>query len=268
MGIAALLLSFATAIAATQGTPDPAADQAAIRQAVLDYAEGFYDHAPERMERAISPLLTKRALMARPGVPPFLLQMNAEMLIEATRGTAARPAAADRKLVAEVLDVNGDIASARVFSVQFNDYIHLVKRDGQWRLVNVLWHPPLPSPPPADQVRPAVEQAARDYAAALAGNDGSRVLAVISPVAAIRTLVSAPSGARVVRDQNTESTAAMVGAGQMPKGDAAPAVSVLGTDGDIASVKLGAGPATTYLHLALQGGKWIVVNTLNAMGGR
>lgn len=44
----------------------------------------IYDHAPDRTERAISPLLTKRALMARPGVAPFLVQMNAEMLIEAT----------------------------------------------------------------------------------------------------------------------------------------------------------------------------------------
>jgi hypothetical protein len=40
--------------------PDASADHVAIRQALLDYAEGFYDHAPERMTRAISPLLTKR----------------------------------------------------------------------------------------------------------------------------------------------------------------------------------------------------------------
>ena len=40
--------------------PDPAAEHAAIRQALLDYGEGFYDHAPDRVTRAVSPLLTKR----------------------------------------------------------------------------------------------------------------------------------------------------------------------------------------------------------------
>ena len=266
MGLAALMLSLC--VTADQGAPDPAAEQAAIKQAVLDYAEGYYDHSPERMTRAVSPLLTKRALMARPGVAPFLLQMNAEMLIEATRGNAPRPAAAERHLVAEVLDVNGDIASARVFSTLFNDYIHLARRDGRWQLVNVLWHVPLAAPAATNQVAPAIEQASRDYAASLAGSDGQRALAVLSPVAAIRTLVKAPSGALVLREQNTESTAAAITAGQMPKGNASPSVAVLGADGDIASVKVGTGSGTTYLHLALQGGKWIVVNTLTGAPGR
>ena len=268
MALAALMLWMVTGVGTAQGAADPAAEQAAIRQAVLDYAEGYYDHAPERMTRAISPLLTKRALMSRPGVPAFLLQMNAEMLIEATRGSAPRPAAADRHMVVEVLDVNGDIASARVFSVLFNDYVHLVKRDGRWTLLNVLWHAPLPSPAATAAIAPAIEQASRDYATALAGTDGQRALAVLSPVAAIRALVGAPSGARVIRDQNTESMAAAITSGQLPKGAAAPEVAMLGADGDIASVKLGTGASTTYLHLALQNGKWIVVNTLTSVGPR
>jgi hypothetical protein len=242
-------------------------ERAAIKQAVLDYAEGYYDHAPERMERAISPLLTKRALMARPGVAPFLLQMNAEMLLEATRGAAPRPAPAERRLVAEVLDVTGDIASARVFSVEFNDYVHLIRRDRRWTLVNVLWHPPPPSAHPAEAITPAIVQAARDYAGLAAGAP-ERVAAVVSPVAVMRTLITAPSGARVVREQNAESMAAAIASGQMPKRVDTPPVTVLGADGDIASVKIGDGPATTYLHLALQNGRWLVVNTLNAAGQR
>jgi hypothetical protein len=260
MPLAALFLTLTTLLVSSQA-PEADSDRTAVRQAVLDYAEGYYDHAPERMQRAISPLLTKRALMARPGVTPFLTQMNAEMLIEATRGTAPRPAAADRKLVAEVLDVSGDIASARVFSAQFNDYIHLVKRDGRWTLVSVLWHPPLSSPAPPAGIVPAIEQAARDYAS----GDAPRVVAALSPVAAIRSLMPAPSGARILGDQNAESMAARLASGPMPKPAAAPAVTVLGTDGDIASVKVGDGPATTYLHVGLLGGKWVVVNTLTSL---
>lgn len=243
---------------------DAGSEAVAVRQAVLDYAEGYYEQAPERMTRAISPLLTKRAWVVRPGASPFLAQMNAEMLIEATRGNAQRPSPAERQMSVEALDVTGDLASARVFSVLFNDYAHLVKRDGRWQLVSVLWHVP-PAAADASQVN-AVEQASRDYAAAVAGDDPQRVSAVLSPVAAIRTLVATPSGARILRDQVAEAVVAAVAAGKGARGNPKAAVTVLGVDADIASAKLGSGPDTTYLHLALQRGRWIVVNTLNARG--
>lgn len=261
MELTAFLAMLLTAPFAAQH-PDPAADHAAIRQALLDYGEGFYDHAPERVTRAVSPLLSKRALVARPGVPPVLVQMNAEMLIEATRGSAPRPAATERNVVVEVLDVSGSIASARLFSVQFNDYVHLVKRDNRWTILNVLWHAPVAAPSaPAGE---AVARAAGAYASALATGDPGALLAVTSAVANLRTL----SPSLVVLDRNLESTAAALTAGSLPKRESEPAVSVLGTDGDIASVKVGTGPAVTYLHLALQNGKWLVVNTLNAAPSR
>jgi hypothetical protein len=266
LGLLVTMLAMAASAGAAPDA-DQAGEKAAVRQAVLDYAEGFYDHAPDRMARAISPLLTKRAVVARPGTPAFLTQMNSEMLVEATRGSAPRPSAEDRKMVVEVLDVEGDIASARVFSVLFNDYIHLVKRDGRWQLVSVLWHQPQPPAPSADAAT-TVEQALRDYLEAMAAGDRGRLLGRLSPVAAVRALVSAPSGARVIRDQNAESVASMSGAGQMPKSAAPAAIAVLGVDGDIASAKFGAGSGTTYVHLGQFDGKWLVVNTLTAVGGR
>lgn len=269
MMLAAVMFTMFAGLTAGQAASDPGTETQGIREAVLDYAEGFYEQAPERMTRAVSPLLTKRALVARPGLPAFLSQMNAEMLIEATRGGGPRPKAAERRVAVEVLDVSGDLASARVFSVLFNDYVHLVKRDGRWQLVSVLWHTP-PTPPAAGEAEGAVavEQASRDYAAALAGKDRQRVLDIVSPVAAIRTVWTAPSGVRVLRDQNTEATAALIAAGQATRANPAPGVAVLGIDRDIASVKLGSDRDTLYLHLALQEGRWRVVNTLSAAAGR
>jgi hypothetical protein len=130
-----------------------------------------------------------------------------------------------------------------------------------------LWHTP-PTSPAGGEAAAAVEQASRDYGAALASKDRQRVLDVLSPVAAIRTFLTAPSGARVLRDQNPEATAAAIAAGQAPRGNPTSAVSVLGIDGDIASVKLGSGAEAVYLHLALQEGRWRVVNTLNSAAGR
>jgi len=239
------------------------ADRAAIRQAALDYAEGYFDGSGERMARAVSPFLSKRGLMVRPGVAPFLVQMNADTLIEAARQGGGKLPPDERHLTVEVLHVNGDVASARVFTSQFDDYLHLVRRDGRWQLLSVLWHPPLPAGAPAD--RAGVERAIRDYVGALAVADGDRLRAVVHPDANLRTFAPAPQGRpRIVREQNLETLVAGLTSGQMKmaiRADEAQ-VAVYHVDGDIASAAMTIGPATTYLHLANHGAGWRIVNAL------
>jgi hypothetical protein len=236
-------------------------DTAAIRQAILDYAEGYYGHAPERMERAVSPLLNKRGLNLRPGVP--ILQQNAEMLIDACRGNAPRPGAADRKMTVEALDVQSEVASGRVFSVQFNDYIHLVKRNGRWQLVNVLWHQP-PATAGGPDVSPTVLGTAGEFAAALAGTDGQAVMKVLYPSAVVRQFAPGQDGTRIVRDVNPETLVSALSNGQ-PFLQAKPAevkTTVLGVDGDLASAKIATNTYTLYVHLGQIGGRWQIVNAL------
>ena len=240
-------------------------ERAAITQAALDYAEGYYGGEPDRMERALSPYLSKRGLMARPGVPPFLVQMNADMLVEASRGPV-KLAPEARHITVEVMDVQGETASARIFTAQFNDYLHFVKRAGRWQLLSVLWHPPSPAAGPAEGARTAVDGAVREYVAALFAGDASRAVAVIHPDAVLRSFApGAPGRPRIVREQNAETLAAALAAGMMKlPGKAEEAqVMVLGVDGDIASAKLTLGTAVSYLHLALQQGKWRIVNALS-----
>jgi hypothetical protein len=38
-----------------------------------------------------------------------------------------------------VFDVDGDIATARVISRDFVDYLHLVRWNGRWVILSVLW---------------------------------------------------------------------------------------------------------------------------------
>lgn len=51
-------LMLAAPVSAPVAGNDP--DKAAIIQAALDYADGFYEGAADRMARAVSPLLTRR----------------------------------------------------------------------------------------------------------------------------------------------------------------------------------------------------------------
>src|SRR5262245_15063060 len=58
------------AVLARTPAPPPAgiaaADEAAIRQAALDYIEGWYEGDAERMERAVHPELAKRIVHTNP----------------------------------------------------------------------------------------------------------------------------------------------------------------------------------------------------------
>jgi hypothetical protein len=201
--------------------------------------------------------------MTRPGVPPFLVQMNADTLIDASNGMKLAPA--ERQITTEVLHMSGEAASARAYTAQYNDYLNLVKRNGQWQILNVLWRPPTPATATPDGAKAAVEQAAREYVGALFAGDGARALAITHSVANLRSFAPAPQGRpRVVREQNPETLVAALSSGQVKlPGTASDAqVTVEGVDVNIAAARIGIGASTIYAHLAMTDGKWRIVNTL------
>jgi len=246
-----------------QAPADLDKDTAAITQAALDYAEGYYEGSGDRMARAVSPMLTKRGLVGRPGVDPYLVQMNSEMLVEAARSGRGKLEPAKRHLAPKVLDIEGDVASAQVFTSGFNDYLHLVKRNGEWRLVSVLWHmPATDASAPADADREAVEKAAKALVDALAAADAPGVKALLHPALAWRYFAPAGDGSRIMVDQNADSIIAGLTLGQKLPIGADTKIAVLGIDHDIASVKVMTAVMPFYLHLARQQGAWRVVNVL------
>jgi len=249
--------------AAPQTAADLEREKPAIVQTALDYAEGYYGGEPARMARAVSPALSKRGLMVRPGIPPFLVQMNADTLIDAANGAKLAPT--ERHITTDVLDVQNEIASARVFTAQFNDYLQLAKRNGTWQIVNVLWHAPPAAGQKTEGASDAVDRAVRAYVAALYTSDVPALLAVVHPQANLRTLAPPPQGRpRIVREQNVETLAAALAGGMVKlPGKAEDAqVVVQGVDADIAAAKLTIGQTPMYLHLAMTDGKWRIVNAL------
>lgn len=135
--IAAALLLVPGGIHAQVATP---ADSAAIRQAALDYIEGWYEGDAERMERAVHPDLAKRIMSRGPDGRARLGHMTASQLTGATRnGVGTRTPAADRRTDVRILDVFGSAASVRVDAHGWIDYMHLARGDDGWVIVNVLW---------------------------------------------------------------------------------------------------------------------------------
>lgn len=118
-----------------------AADSAAIRQAALDYIEGWYEGNAERMERAVHPDLAKRIVNINPQNGRASLGHQSAMTLVANaraRGPNATPMNERRKDV-RILDVFGNTASVRVDASSWVDYLHVAKWNGRWVIMNVLW---------------------------------------------------------------------------------------------------------------------------------
>ena len=117
------------------------ADSTGIRQAALDYIDGYYSGNAERMERALHPDLAKRLVQTNPNNNRSELdQMSAMALVQITRAMAERPYPEDRRRSdVVILDIFGNAASVRVDADTWIDYLHIAKWNGEWKIVNVLW---------------------------------------------------------------------------------------------------------------------------------
>ena len=148
--LAAVVALACPAASAAQGPPPvpkvvtTAADSAAIRQAALDYIQGYYEGDGARMERALHPELAKRIVRTDPNGRSQLGQMSAMSLVLGTRAGGGKDTpAAERRADVRILDIYQNAASARIDAAGWVDYLHLAKWNGRWVIVNVLWelHP-------------------------------------------------------------------------------------------------------------------------------
>lgn len=121
-----------------------AADSAGIRQAALDYIDGYYTGDGARMERAVHPELAKRIVRTNEQGRSQLGQMSAMSLVMGTRAGGGKDTPmAERRDDVTILDIYQNAASAKIYASGWVDYLHLAKWNGRWVIVNVLWelHP-------------------------------------------------------------------------------------------------------------------------------
>jgi hypothetical protein len=121
------------------------ADREAVRLAVLDYVEGFYEGDTARLVRSVSPEVRKYGYYrAKPGGPyvgeamPF-----PEFLSYANRirtGRSRTPPNAVKDIV--LFDVQDQTASAKLTAWWGTDYLLLAKDKGRWIILQVLWQGP------------------------------------------------------------------------------------------------------------------------------
>lgn len=111
-------------------------DRILIEQAVLDYVEGWYSADGQRMERATHNMLSKRHITLEGEV----WESTKEWMVDATQkgnGRIENPDAGKKEIT--ILDMTKSMASVKLVSEVFDDYLHLAKVQESWVIVNALW---------------------------------------------------------------------------------------------------------------------------------
>lgn len=121
-------------------------DSLGVRAAAMDYIEGWWTGSTERMTRALHPALVKRIMNIDTTGTPFLGEMGASALVRNVRmGGGTRTPEARRLSDYRLLDIFQNAATARIDAGGWIDYLQLVKWQGRWVIVNVLWEVRRPS---------------------------------------------------------------------------------------------------------------------------
>lgn len=139
LACAAALLCMTSADLSAQS----AADSAAVRRAVLDYVEGFYEGDSTKLVRSVSRSVYKYGY-ARRADGYQGMQMPYENFMSFARGVRegrnTPPPNAPKRV--ELLDVLDQTAAAKLTAWWGSDYLLLAKQEGRWLITHVLWQSP------------------------------------------------------------------------------------------------------------------------------
>jgi hypothetical protein len=117
-------------------------DIQAITEIARDYIEGWFTADAERMRRAILPELVKRSIWHDLQEDTWKVgpTLTAEAMVQYTQnGGGSNLSDVEKSYEIVVLDVFRHIATVKVSSYPFMDYLHLTKIDGCWQIMNCLF---------------------------------------------------------------------------------------------------------------------------------
>ena len=132
------LITLLICTVAVQAQPDTTENDA-IEKSILNYIENFFENKFDAMNESLHPRLAKRGLnpdgTLSEDFPPEKLR---ELL-----STNPRFPVQYQHNVVENISVYGNMASASLRTgypkARWTEYMHLVKIEGKWKIINVFW---------------------------------------------------------------------------------------------------------------------------------
>jgi hypothetical protein len=256
--------------ARAQTSPTPVPDEAAIRQAALDYMEGALTGNADRVARGVHEGLNKVEVGALPqSETQILLYNTATTLVSFVRGQAGEMyAETDKSVEVTVFDAGNDIAAARAVGAPWYDLLQLAKIDGRWKVVNVLWanrQPDAGNGTEDPAPRSEVEATVRDFIEGIYSGDQERLGRAMHPEIHKVLLRTIPeTGEPFLYKMGSSAMLAATGAGMFtaPEEDWKIETEIYDISHGLAAAKVTSAQFIDQLLLGRVNGEWKVINDL------
>jgi putative lumazine-binding protein len=134
MGIGTCLLLLFTIAIHLQDAIAAVDDSSTVRARVTDYIEAYYAGDAARMQQTMHPHYLKHVIHG--DIP--MREMTSQDVINAVRKGPANIPQSNRTEQVTVLDVSGNIATAKLVTPGWVDYITLSKEVQDWKIVSVV----------------------------------------------------------------------------------------------------------------------------------
>ena len=131
--IMVILISTSAAQAGSEG------ETAAIKKTAMTYMASWYQGDAKGMKASLHKKLAKRSLKGMMGENELRHTTASDMIFYTQSGYGERLRQKDMKIEVTVLDAFKDIASVKVTTPHYYEYLHLVKIDNQWVILNALY---------------------------------------------------------------------------------------------------------------------------------
>lgn len=117
-------------------SPPASSDFTDVEAIARDYIEGWYTGNVERMDRALHAELVKRIPVGE--ARGSLREVTKARMVEMTADGGGDTPDVEFEILID--DISTDIATVRVVSAEYLDYLHVAKISDGWKIVNVLFH--------------------------------------------------------------------------------------------------------------------------------
>jgi len=112
----------------------------AIHNTVSDYFGGWYEANVERISRSLHEGLAKRAIKRDEKGKAYLHKLTKEQMVEKTREGGGSDSLPDKRhWTITILDRYEEIATVKVSSPEYVEYVHVAMQGGQWLIINTLY---------------------------------------------------------------------------------------------------------------------------------
>ncbi|HET9409313.1 MAG TPA: nuclear transport factor 2 family protein [Candidatus Sulfotelmatobacter sp.] len=132
LALAFSLLLISTLSANAQQKKD---DASAVRATVTNYIEAYFTGDAPRMKQTLHPHYLKHMIH---GDIPMREKTGEQMVTEVRRNGPADLSSSQKSEQVTVLDVANDIASAKLVTPGWTDYMTLSKVNGDWKILSVV----------------------------------------------------------------------------------------------------------------------------------